>query len=140
MSVEDKKQAEKPQPVEDKQTRRERLRRKIRKHLRNRGPLIVKEEDKKANFKYRWVNDVTSRLEDKVDIGYTFVIDDEGKKRSKLVSKTDKELRAYLMAVPKEIYDEVQAIKAEDNSQLDKAMGRDYELTNDGHVVKKVYN
>jgi len=111
----------------------------------HRTKLQLSEEDQKhfkeAGYVVRWFNDQDGRVEAAVRGGYTFVEPDEvpslgvsglhqentdlNSKVSKVVSKSSKSntpIRAYLMKISKEWYDEDQAAKEEVNMAVDRAL------------------
>ena len=104
--------------------------------------LQLSDDDMKA-FKDRqmvprWINDQDGRVQSALGGGYRFVDPehatslgqgavhagntDEGSKVSKIVSRGDQPIRAYLMEIPKEFYDEDQAAKEDTNRSIDEAL------------------
>ncbi len=91
-----------------------------------------------AGYVTRWVNDRDGRVERAQAGGYEFVKPEEatsvgnhevaqgntdvGGKVSKIVSRGDPVIRAYLMKIKKEYYDEDQKAKEETNRRVDEAL------------------
>ncbi len=112
--------------------RKQREERTGRKPLFQQGPQAVAGE-LDPNFKYRFVNDIGSRISNFQAAGYEFVEDAElrvGDSRvfdpsesgsAKVVTSNDG-TRAYLMRIKKEWYDEDQAKKAERINEQEAAM------------------
>jgi len=89
-------------------------------------------------YKRRWVNDDGGRLQEAQDGGYQFVTDstlhvghdvengnsDMGSRVSRIVGKTDggEPLRAFLMEIKQEWYDEDQAEKQKKVDEIDEAI------------------
>ena len=104
--------------------------------------LQLSEADQKAfadrGRVVRWFNDNHGRIEAALQAGYTFVAPEEAKsvgsmmlheensdlndRVSKVVSRGEPVIRAYLMSVSKDWYDEDQAKKAKINDQVDEAL------------------
>ena len=92
----------------------------------------------KAGYVTRWFNDVEGRVERAMGGGYKFVGPNEAKslgegalhqdnadlgaRVSKIVSRGDPVIRAYLMKIKKEFYDEDQEIKEARNQKVDDAL------------------
>jgi hypothetical protein len=109
-------------------------------------------EDTIPGYVLRWFNDVDGRLQRAEEGGYVFVTSDEvprlgqgalhqgnsdvNSKVSKIVSRGKDEIRAYLMKIKKEYYDEDQAVKESVNYQVDEAMRAG---TPSGNVVENQY-
>jgi len=88
----------------------------------------------------RFINDQDGRIERALAGGYQFVKDehalslgqgalhkgnsDLGSRVSKVVSRGEPVIRAYLMEIPKEFYDEDQSAKEAVNRRVDEALGR----------------
>lgn len=107
-----------------------------------RSNLQLSDEEAKAladdGYVARWVNDRDGRVERALAGGYEFVTPDEatsvgtyeigkgntdiGDKVSKIVSRGDPVIRAYLMKIKKEFYKEDQQAKEEVNKNVDKAL------------------
>lgn len=103
-------------------------------------------------FQIRFVNDEMGRLSQFCDLGWDFVTNQEqglggnssdaGDKYSIVVGTTSggQELRAYLLKIPQEWYDQFKRIEAEQTSQVDQAIKRG--LVNskegDGRYIPKV--
>jgi len=95
---------------------------------------------KKRGMVPRWINDQDGRIARAESGGYTFVESqhakslgqgaihqgnsDEGSKVSKIVSRGEPIIRAYLMEISKEYYDEDQASKEEVNARVDESLAR----------------
>jgi hypothetical protein len=95
-------------------------------------------EDKIPGYELRWFNDQDGRIQRALDGGYMFVTPDEvprlgqgalhqgnsdiNSKVSKVVSRGQHEIRAYLMKIREEYYREDQAVKEDINYQVDEAM------------------
>jgi len=87
----------------------------------------------KNGFVRRWINDVGGRIERSIDAGYVFVSDqrirvgqregntDTGSKISMVVGRHDNgtAMKAYLMEIKKEWYDEDQAAKQKSIDAID---------------------
>lgn len=104
--------------------------------------LQLSDEDKQAfdeaGYVPRWINDQDGRVERALGGGYMFVDPDEvpslgsgaihegntdvGSKVSKVVSRGEPIIRAFLMKISKEYYDEDQAAKEAVNSKVDEAL------------------
>lgn len=104
--------------------------------------LQLSEAEKKAfadkNRVVRWFNDQNGRLEAALQGGWTFVEPEDAKsvgaqqlhqentditgKVSKVVSRSGPPVRAYLMSINKEWYDEDQEGKEDRNRQVDQAL------------------
>lgn len=92
----------------------------------------------KAGYTTRWVNDRDGRVERALAGGYEFVKPEEatsvgnheiaqgnsdlGGKVSKIVSRGDPIIRAFLMKIKKEYYEEDQQAKEEVNRRVDEAL------------------
>jgi hypothetical protein len=107
-----------------------------------RSRLQLSEEEAKAfetaGYITRWVNDQDGRVERAVAGGYEFVEPSEatsvgnseitqgntdlGDRVSKVVSRGAPVIRAYLMKIKKEYYDEDQATKEKVNARVDEAL------------------
>lgn len=110
-----------------------------------RQKLQLSDEDmrnfEKEGFVVRWINDQDGRLPSAVNGGWDFVTQEEApsvgaaglhqentdlnSRVSKVVSRTSRSnqpIRAFLMKIPKEFYDEDQAAKEEVNRQVDRAL------------------
>lgn len=105
-------------------------------------------------FVLRWINDVDGRPERAVEGGYVYVTKDEVPKKigdgnlhqdnsdlnsrvSKIVSRGNKKpVRAYLMKIKKEWYEEDQRAKEGVNQQVDEALRQG---TPGGNVVDNQY-
>jgi hypothetical protein len=86
----------------------------------------------------RWINDQDGRIQQALGGGYGFVApehatslgqgaihqgnSDEGSKVSKIVSRGEPVIRAYLMEIPLEYWKEDQASKEEVNARVDEAL------------------
>lgn len=109
----------------------------------HRSKLQLSESDRKAldeaGFVPRWVNDVDGRVEQALAGGYVYVEPEEAKsvgqmalhegnsdlngRVSKIVSKGGGQpIRAYLMKIKKEFYDEDQAAKQARNDEIEDAL------------------
>ena len=104
-----------------------------------------------AGFVTRWVNDNDGRVERALAGGYNFVSPDEarsvgsaeihqgntdvGKKVSKVVSRGEPIIRAYLMKIEKEYYDEDQEAKEQINRRVDDALAGE----GSGEGIENVY-
>lgn len=104
----------------------------------------------------RWVNDMGGRLQAFLDAGYVFVQrekrrteedregnTDIGSRVSKIVDKTarldSKPVRAYLMAIDKDLYEEDQTAKLEKIKEIDKQIHRGkYKVNTDGEFESKI--
>lgn len=102
----------------------------------HRKKLHVTDEIK--GFVLRWVNDRDGRIQRALDGGYEFVEPSEvprlgqgalhqensdiNSKVSKVVSRSDPPMRAYLMKIKKAWYDEDQRTKEAENAQIDEAL------------------
>ena len=109
-----------------------------------RSKLQLSDEEAQAladrGYTTRWVNDRDGRVERALAGGYEFVLPDEaksvgsheigqgnsdlGSKVSKIVSRGEPVIRAYLMKIKKKYYDEDQAAKEELNARVDEALLR----------------
>ncbi len=99
----------------------------------NRAPLVVKGFDHK-NFSGRWVSDQDGRLADFLAGGYTFVTRDQihsagedtvetSKGQDSRITKAGgRGITLYLMRIPRNLYDEDQAVKAKEVDQIEKTM------------------
>jgi pimeloyl-CoA synthetase len=107
-----------------------------------RSKLQLSEEEAKAieddGYVTRWINDADGRIERALAGGYVYVKRDEatsvgsavitegntdiGDKVSKVVSRGEPIIRAYLMKIQKEYYDEDQAAKEAVNMRVDEAL------------------
>jgi hypothetical protein len=104
-----------------------------------------------AGFVTRWVNDADGRVQSALAGGYNFVLPDEarsvgateihqgntdvGGKVSKVVSRGEPIIRAYLMKIEKEYYDEDQQAKEQGNMKVDEALRGD----GSGEGIEEVY-
>jgi len=95
-------------------------------------------EFKRRGMVPRWFNDQDGRIQRALAGGYKFVKpehamslgsgaihegnSDEGTRVSKIVTKGEPVIRAFLMEISKKFYDEDQALKEERNRQVDKAL------------------
>jgi len=86
----------------------------------------------------RWINDQDGRIEQAIGGGYEFVHPDEAPslgqgaihqgstdlapRVSKIVSRGETQIRAYLMKIKKKYYDEDQAAKEARNAKVDEAL------------------
>lgn len=86
-----------------------------------------------ANYVYRWVNDTDARILDLKERGYEFVDKDgkivgdmsidSAKSESSIISqRMGGGITGYLMAIPKEFYEEDQKLKQEKVDELERAM------------------
>jgi len=112
--------------------RKERTERQGRKPLHQQGPQAVSGE-KDANFHYRFVNDIGSRIPNFKAAGYEFVEDSDlivGDSRvfdpsdvgsAKVVTSNDG-TKSYLMRIKKEWYNEDQDAKLERLNEQEAAM------------------
>ena len=107
---------------------------------RKRLGVTFKDENEQKAFVHRWLNDQDGRVQRAEEAGYQFVSRDEiahvgdpdvhqdnsdlNSKVSKVVGRTEgnQPIRAFLMKIPKEFYDEDQAAKEERNAMVDKAI------------------
>lgn len=107
-----------------------------------RSKLQLSDEEAKAlsdsGYVTRWVNDRDGRVERALSGGYVFVSPEEatsvggfqlgegntdkGAKVSKIVSKGDTQIRAYLMKIKREYYEEDQKAKEEVNARVDQTL------------------
>ncbi|MHC4121796.1 MAG: hypothetical protein ACYSWO_30355, partial [Planctomycetota bacterium] len=99
----------------------------------------------------RWINDADGRIQEALAGGYNFVLPDEarsvgateihqgntdvGGKVSKVVSRGNPVIRAYLMKIEKEFYDEDQQEKERTNMKVDDALRGD----GSGEGIESVY-
>ena len=109
--------------------------------LRERNVLTIEDKYKQDGFEYRFVNDVGKRLEIFKEAGWEPVRDtdqviqigdesvDRESRKGSLVTKSNKNDTqvAVLMRIPKDIYDEEQAIKQRKLKESERAMKRDEE-------------
>lgn len=95
-------------------------------------------EDKLKGFVLRWFNDMDGRIQRAVDGGYQFVNPSEvprlgqgalhqdnsdlNAKVSKVVSRGEPPIRAYLMKIKQEWYKEDQLAKESENAKIDEAL------------------
>jgi len=96
-------------------------------------------DEKMPGYVLRWFNDVDGRIEQAIRGGYVYVSPDEvsslgqgaiheqnsdvNAKVSKIVSKGKRDsVRAFLMKIKQEWYDEDQAAKEEKNAEIDRAL------------------
>lgn len=109
--------------------------RKKRIPLRQRNVLTVEDKFKREDFEYRFVNDREDRISIFEDAGWEKVMDDQ-----RVIEVGDDSIRrekrdgtpvtknvgggqvAFLMKIPKDIYDEEQAIKQREIEQSEEAM------------------
>ena len=93
-----------------------------------------------AGYVLRWINDRDGRIERAIAGGYQYVKPEEatsvgsteigqgntdlGGKVSKVVSRGEPVIRAYLMKIKKKYYDEDQAAKEAVNAKVDEALGQ----------------
>jgi hypothetical protein len=91
-----------------------------------------------AGYVIRWFNDADGRVERALGGGWDFVLPEEatsvgtyqitkgntdiGSKVSKVVSRGEPIIRAYLMKIKKEYYEEDQRVKEENNLLVDQAL------------------
>lgn len=115
-----------------------------------RSKLQVKDEIK--GYHLRWFNDQDGRLQRAQEGGYVFVTKDEvprlgqgalhedntdlNSKVSKVVSRGEPIIRAYLMKIKQSYYDQDQKAKEEGNRDIDRALR---EGTPGGNVVGNQY-
>jgi len=110
----------------------------------HRARLALSDEDSKAfqerGMIPRFINDQDGRIERALEGGYNFVKpehagslganamhkgnSDLGSRVSKVVSRGEPVIRAYLMEIKKEYYDEDQRAKEEVNRRVDESLGR----------------
>lgn len=104
-----------------------------------------------AGLVCRWVNDADGRVERALAGGYEFARQEEarsvgamelhqdnsdiGGKVSKVVSRGEPIIRAYLMKIKKEFYDEDQEAKEEVNARVDEALAG----AGQGEGIENVY-
>lgn len=97
------------------------------------GPLRPRVPLDEANYAYRWVNDRGDRILDLMEMGWIFVKNDgsfiqdrtadTGKFDGSLISKrVGGGITAYLMAMPRELFEERQAAKHELADEQEHAM------------------
>lgn len=114
--------------------------RKKRIPLRQRNVLTVEDKYKREDFEYRFVNDREDRINIFEDAGWEKVMDDE-----QVIQVGDDSIRretrdgtpvtknvgggkvAYLMKIPKDVYDEEQAIKQREIDESERAMKQQIE-------------
>ncbi len=99
----------------------------------NRAPLVVKGFDHE-NFSGRWVSDENDRLAAFLEGGYEFVTRgmissageatvESSKGMDSRISKSGGQgVTLYLMRLPRNLYDEDQAVKARNVDQIEKSM------------------
>lgn len=105
--------------------------------LRQRNVLTVEEKFKREDFEYRWVNDTPGRLQMFKEAGWEPVRDDEQvieigddsvgreSRKGSIVKKTvNEKMETVLMKIPKDIYDEEQAVKQRELDKSEQAMKR----------------
>jgi len=98
--------------------------------------------DLDPNFTYRVINDKDDRLKQALEAGYEFVLSDEklGDTRAAEANSIDSRvskpvgngITGYLMRIPKEFYDEDQALKLKAVEETEKAMHPNSTKTIDG--------
>lgn len=106
--------------------------------LRERNVLTIEDKYKREDFTYRWVNDTENRIQMFREAGWEPVLDTEqvieigddsvGRESRKgtIVKKSvNEKMDTVLMRLPKDIYDEEQAIKQRELDKSEKAMKRD---------------
>lgn len=102
---------------------------------RTRVPLGMKQTalaaEQRPGYVRRWVNDTSGRLQQAEDGGYTFVSSDQtakstdvGARISRVVGKNEngEGMRAYLMEIPQEWYDEDQRAKQKPVNEFEAAL------------------
>jgi hypothetical protein len=111
---------------EPRNTRKDSVRKKDAKRTPLSGPRnILTAYNIPKDYEPRWINDVDARIYQATLAGYVFVseegtvvgdqtVDSSGMRTGVISRPVGGGITAYLMAVPKEIYDEVQQAKAED--------------------------
>lgn len=126
--------------------------RPARKSFDRQGPLAV--QGGPPDKVLRVVNDVRNRIQQMLDRGYTFVSKDSvitetdelttsnemGTAKSFIVGfddRTSKPITAYLMAIDKDLYEEHQAYKQEDQDDLIRALGESTKNSVPGSYVPK---
>lgn len=87
------------------------------------------------NFQYRWVNAIDERLQIFLNAGYVFVMKSEVTKvgdplvdnsegtEARVTKGVGGGIKAYLMKIPKSLYEEYQAEKREELREMQRAMG-----------------
>lgn len=103
------KEAVKKKPAVEAKESRKRPSRITRDLLVNKGPLNVPESVKKSGMVYFWMKDGPYQFEKYARLGYDFVTDDNGHK----VSKGRQGETMILLEIPKDIHDEIIALKKE---------------------------
>jgi len=109
-------------------------------------------EEQIPGYHLHWFNNTDGRIERAERGGYEFVMSDEvpllgqgalhqansdlNSKVSKIVSRDDSQLRAYLMKIKQELYDEDQEAKEEVNKRVDEQLRQG---TPGGNVVENQY-
>lgn len=126
--------------------------RPARKSFDRQGPLAV--QGGPPDKVLRVVNDVRNQIQHKLSMGYTFVAKDSvvtetdvlttsnemGAAKSYLVGyddRSNKPIMAYLMAIDKDLYEENQAYKQEDQDSLIQALGETQKHSVPGSYVPK---
>ena len=107
--------------------------RPVRTPLGQRNRLSFKNQD--PNYVYRVINDQGDRLEEALEGGYEFVIEDaklgdaraaEGGKIDSRVSKpVGNGIRGYLMRIRRDLYESDQAVKMGKIAEIEKALKPD---------------
>jgi hypothetical protein len=76
---------------------------------------------KREGFERRWMNDDPGRVQEKIDAGWTHVMDRHGKPEVRVVDRRAG-LKAYLMEIPTAYYNEDQAAKSENLDATEKVI------------------
>lgn len=105
--------------------------------LRERNILTIEDKYKREDFEYRWVNDTPGRIQMFQEAGWEPVRDDEqvieigddsvgreSRKGSTVRKTVNENLETVLMKIPKDIYDEEQAVKQREVDKSEQAMKR----------------
>lgn len=105
--------------------------------LRERNVLTVEDKYKREDYEYRWVNDTADRIQIFKEAGWEPVRDDEQvieigddsvgrqsrESSGSIVKKTvNEKLETVLMKIPKDIFDEEQAVKQREVERSEQAM------------------
>jgi hypothetical protein len=107
-------------------------------------PQLKLASDPRPGFHRRYFNDVPGRIQRALNAGYSHVKDDNGNNVTTTVgvAKEGGALAAYLMEIPKELYDADQAAKMEAIDAFDESLRRGVDSSGhapgqDGRYVPK---